>query len=225
MEQSWTKDSSWFSSQISVPVQELSDYIPDFKFDLHDLNHLTDDRIKGTIMARVVMLLFKYASDPNLLEKLPDILSLMNSLIAKNTGLEYFETVLRYLFGIVDNISAQTIKDIAEKAISDNRGGELVMTLAEQLYKEGEIQGIAIGKEKGIAIGEEKGVAIGEIRGLRDAIELGIALKFPEDLNTVMDGVEKINNISALRRIKETIKIAQSSSELVILVKTFLMAE
>ena len=216
-QQSWSKDTAWFSSQMAGPVKELSDYIPDFKFDLHDLNHLTDDQIKGTIMARVVMLLFKYAFEPDFLEKLPGILSLMNNLVEKKTGLEYFETVLRYLFGILDNVSAETIKEIAEQAISAKTGGELVMTLAEQLYKEGELKG----EEKGVVIGE----IIGKREGLTDAIELGMVLKFPEDINTVMEGVKKVNSVDALKRVKDAIKTAQSSSEIIILVEALLMGE
>ena len=224
-QQSWPKDSAWFSSHIFSPVKELSAYIPNFKFELYDLNHLTDEQIKGTIMGRVVMLLFKYAFDPDLLEKLPNILSLMNSLLEKKTGLEYFETVLRYLFGIIDNVSVEKIKDITEKAISTKKGGKIVMTLAEQLYKEGEIQGISIGEERGIAIGEERGEIRGKREGLSDAIELGMALKFPETLNIVMEGVNKITNIDALKRIKDAIRIAQTPSEILMLIESFSNAE
>jgi predicted transposase/invertase (TIGR01784 family) len=219
--QIWAKDTAWFSSYFTCPVEELADYIPNFKLVLHDLNSLTDEQIKGTIMGRVVMLLFKYAFDSNLLEKLPNILSLMDSLLEKKTGLEYFETIIRYLFGIMDNISADTIKEIAEQAISTKKGGELVMTLAEQLYKEGELKGITIGELKGITIGELKG----KREGLTDAIELGMVLKFPEELNTVMEMVNKIKDINALKNIKDSIKSAKNPSDIIILAEAILMTE
>jgi hypothetical protein len=36
-------------------------------------------------MARVVLLLFKYSSDPNLMAKLPEILALMSELMQQQT--------------------------------------------------------------------------------------------------------------------------------------------
>ena len=122
-------------------MKELSDYVPDFRFDLYDLTRFTDDEIKGTVMSRVVLLLFKHVFDPDLQKKLPQILSLMNTLMEQETGLQCFETVLRYLFGTMDNVSTETIKEIAEQALSGKEEGEYIMTLAERLRKEVEIKG------------------------------------------------------------------------------------
>jgi len=85
-------------------------YIPDFKFEFYDLSRFTDEKIKGTVMARVMLLLLKHISDPDIVDKLPDILALMKELMEKETGLQYFETVLRYLFSTMDNVSAEMKK-------------------------------------------------------------------------------------------------------------------
>jgi hypothetical protein len=74
-------------------AKELAAYIPDFGFERYDLTRYSDDEIKGTLMTRVVQLLFKYAFDPDLRTKLPDILSLMKALMGKETGLQYFEII------------------------------------------------------------------------------------------------------------------------------------
>ncbi|OGR13555.1 MAG: hypothetical protein A2277_05820 [Desulfobacterales bacterium RIFOXYA12_FULL_46_15] len=50
----------------------------------------------------------------------------------KETGLQYFETVLRYLFSTMDDISVEEIKEVAEQALS-GKEGEYTMTLAERL--------------------------------------------------------------------------------------------
>jgi 2'-5' RNA ligase len=88
------------------------------------------------------------------------------------------------------------------QAISKDMGG-FVMTLAEKLRNEGEI----------------KGEIKGEIRGLREAIELGITLKFPGDIDTVMAEVNKVEDLDTLREIKETIKTAKDISEIMALLK------
>jgi hypothetical protein len=197
----WPEEKVRFSSLLAGPVEELSGYIPDFGFLLHDLNRFTDNDIKGTVMARVVLLLFKHVFAPDLQEKLPGILSLMKTLMEKETGLQYLETVLRYLFNTIDVISAETIKEVAEKALSTSEG-EYIMTLAEKLRKEGEIRG------------ELKGRLEGEIRGMKDAIELGMVLKFPDQRDYVMAEVKKINDLDTLIKIKEAIKTAKAVSEL-----------
>jgi hypothetical protein len=190
---------------LAGPVEELSSYIPDFGFLLFDLNRFSDDDIKGTVMARVVLLLFKHVFAPDLREKLPGIFSLMKTLMEKETGLQYLETVLRYLFNTIDDISAETIKEVAEQALSKSEG-EYIMTLAEKLRKEGEIRGEVRGRLEG--------EVRGKLEGMKDAIELGMVLKFPEQRDYVMAEVKKINDLDTLIKIKEAIKTAQAVSEL-----------
>ena len=131
------------------------------------------------------MLLLKHIRDPDLLQKLPDILVLMRTLMEKQTGLQWLEVVIRYLAAVKDedDLSVKQIKEIAEQAISKDMG-EYVMTLAEKLRNEGEERGIVKGKQE----------------GLRKAIELGITLKFPGDLDTVMHKVNKIDDLDTPRR-------------------------
>jgi predicted transposase/invertase (TIGR01784 family) len=199
---SWPKDTVRLSSLLSGPVQELAGYIPDFGFDLYDLTCLADHEIKGTVMARVMLLLFKHMLDPDLQEKLPGILSLMKTLMEKETGLQYFETVLRYLFSTMDNISTEKIKEVAEQALSEKEG-KYIMTLAERLRKEGEI----------------KGKLEGKLEGLKDAIELGMTIKFPDKADAVMAEIKKINDIDMLIKIKDAIKTAKDGSEILLLIK------
>jgi predicted transposase/invertase (TIGR01784 family) len=195
-EKAWPSVRVRLTSLLAGPVQELARYIPDFNFELYDLRRFSDKEIKGTIMARVVLLLFKYSSDPNLIKKLPEILALMSELMQQQTGLQYLETVLRYLFSIVEEVTTEDIKEIVEKALS-RREADYIMTLAETLHNEGKIEG--------------------KIEGLLEAIELGMSLKFPDKIYTVMSGIQKIRDINVLRQIKDTIKSARSDSEIMAL--------
>ncbi len=197
---SWPEKRIWFSSLLSGPVKELSDYIPDFSFRLYDLTRFSDEEIKGTVMARVVMLLFKHIYDQDLLEKLPEILSLMQELMKKNTGLQWLETVFRYLSNAVDEVSTATLKEIVEQALS-KKEGEYVMTLAEKLRIEGKIEG----------------KIEGEIKGLTKAIELSINLKFPEKLTIIMPWIHKIKDSTLLQKITEKILTAKDDSEIMAL--------
>jgi predicted transposase YdaD len=91
----WPENTERLSSLLSRPVDELAGYIPDFAFELYDLHRYSDDQIKGTIMSRVILLLFKHIRDPDLPQKLPGILALMQKLMEKETGLQWLEVVIR----------------------------------------------------------------------------------------------------------------------------------
>jgi 2'-5' RNA ligase len=92
----------------------------------------------------------------------------------------------------------EQIKEMAEQAISKETVG-YVMTLAEKLRKEGEERG--------------------KLEGLRETIELGITLKFPGEIDTVMAKVNKIDNLDTLEKIKEAIKTANDISDILALIK------
>ena len=53
-----------FSNLFAGTGPVLSDFVPDFKYVLLDLTQYADDEIRGAVMSRVAMLLFKYVTDP-----------------------------------------------------------------------------------------------------------------------------------------------------------------
>ena len=122
----------------------------------------------------------------------------------RETGLQYLETVLRYLFSTVNDVSTEKIKEIVGQALSD-REGDFIMTLAEKLRMEGEIKGKKEGKKEGL------------MKGLKQAIELGMSLKFPDKVYAVMSGINKINDTNVLEKIKDAIKTAKDDSEIMAL--------
>lgn len=81
------------------------------------------------------------------------------------------------------------------------------MTLAEKLRNEGKLEG------------KLEGLFEGEAKGLRNAIELGITLKFPEEIDTVMDKVNKTDDLDTLVKVTDVIKTAKDISEILALLK------
>jgi hypothetical protein len=184
------------TSLLSGPVDDLAGYIPDFGFELYDLHRYSDDEIKGNIASRLGLLLLKHIRDPDLQRKLPDIFALLRTLMEKETGMQWLEVVLRYLASARDKkeLSWEQIKEIAKKAISEE-AGRYVMTLEEKTKNEGRVE------------------------VYREAIELGITLKFPGDIETVMAEVNKIYDLGTLKEITKTIKTAKDISEILALLK------
>ena len=120
----------------------------------------------------------------------------------KQTGLQYLETIFRYLASTLDGFTTEEIKEIFQQALSEKEG-DYIMTLAEKLKEEGKIEGKIEGK----------------VEGLHDTIELGITLKFPNHLDDVMNRVKDIHDLNMLTEIKESIKTAENISQILSLVK------
>ncbi len=193
-----------FSSILSGPVDIMSDYIPDFRYILYDLSKYSDNEIKGTITARVVMLIFKHIFDHDFSDKLPDIFSLLKDLSEKETGLQYFESLIKYIFSNVEDITTEQFQTIVSNTLSEDKGG-MIMTLAEKLRNEG--------LEKGL----EKGLRKGLEKGLIEGIEFAVSIKFGDTDNckTVIAKIRNIKDINRLKALKGKIKSAKTVPELI----------
>ncbi len=62
-------------------------------------------------------------------------LLVLEELREKDKGIEYFETIVRYIMNAKDDITEKELEEVAEE-ISSERSGE-IMTIAERLKKEG----------------------------------------------------------------------------------------
>jgi len=183
-------------SGFNGPVAPVVEYIPDFRYVLYDLSEYSDDEIKGTVMARVTMLLLKHVFEPDLADRLPDIFSLLKELSKKKTGLQYFESLVKYVFSHVDDITVDKMQAIVHNALLEDKG-EYIVTLAEKLRKQGLEQGLE--------------------QGLFEAVELGISIKFEdtEETRAIIEKIKKVKNIGLLKALKESLKTADSPSDLI----------
>jgi predicted transposase YdaD len=143
------------------------------------------------------MLLFKYVFQPDYRERLPGIFALMRTLVEKETGMQYIETVIRYVLSTVENMGAEDLKTVVEQTLSPEKG-ELVMTLAERLRNEGKQQGI------------QQGIQQGLLEGIAALMEV----KFGESGMKLLPEIAKIEDAGRLRQIKEAIKVSLEIQEI-----------
>jgi hypothetical protein len=124
----------------------LSRFIPDYEYWLCDVSRYSDEEIKGEVILRVGLLLLKYIWQENLGQRLGSILSLLLELFEQETGLEYLQTILRYVSGSTDRISEDELKQVVTELF---REGETIMpTLAEQWMERGRLQGLEQGRRE-----------------------------------------------------------------------------
>lgn len=140
----WTADLS-LSGLIDIPAG-LEPYQPEFRHLLVDLNDIQADDLKGTLLVRACLLAFK-VSRQGMRNELSRMIELLAELTRQNSSLSMIRTLLQYICA-VDNDA-----DIADymrqaKAISAPALEEELMTIAEQLRKEGRQQGMQQGMQQ-----------------------------------------------------------------------------
>ena len=168
--------------------------MPDFKYILFDLTQYSDEEIKGEVHSRILLLLLKHIFDPDLFDKLPDILSLLAEVAKQDTGLQTIEALLRYLFSTIEDKNIGKIKNIVAKALTDEKGESVMTTIAERLRNEGIEQGLQ--------------------QGIWQGIEMDLDIRFGVQGLKFMEKIRNIQDIQKLKSIMKAVKVVQNIDEL-----------
>ena len=146
---------------------ELSDnirkYIPNFEYLLYDISRYSDEEIKGQAQLRIVLTMHRdimTKSGKDLQQSLFRAVEYLTELEDKQTGIEYFKTVMRYIFSTRTELTEEDIQEMVGKIGNIYpEGSEVIMTLAERFIEKGKEEGIKKGKEEGIKEGiKEEGI-------------------------------------------------------------------
>ena len=83
-----------FQALFDLPA-ELKPYVPDYRYWLCDLSAYSDEEIKRTAELGVGLLLLKHIFQPDLRERLPEVVALWYTLRQQPHALGYLEAVIR----------------------------------------------------------------------------------------------------------------------------------
>ena len=178
------------SSLFAVSDESLNIYLPDFRYELCDLSRIKDEEIKGVITLRAALLLLKYIFHPELRDKLAEVLKLLGKLSYKKTGLEYLETMLKYVVNATDRITDEDLRKIVMETLPE--GGKLMPTIAQKWLEEGIQQGIHEGALKNAR------------KSMLDVLEARFDM-VPLDIIKTIQGIDEIVMLESL--LKKTIKV------------------
>ena len=180
------------------PTEALANYIPDFQFLLYDLSRYGDEELKGMIVSRVGLLVMKHIFRDDLPEVLKKVMELLAELSDKKRALDFVETIIRYVINASDEVSLKDLKTIIEQSYFQKKEGEL-MTIAEQLRKEGHERGLQKGREQGL----EQGLQQGQLQDARDSVVDILEARFeiaPQDIVKELKGIDEIAVLRQLRK-------------------------
>jgi hypothetical protein len=182
----------------------LSSYIPDFAVDFHDISHIPDERIRGEVTVRAMLLLMKHIQSPDLLDAVPAILGLLQKISTAQGAMECIEVFIRYLTTAVPSEKQEELTRKVSKSLKE--GGRIMPSIAQKWIHEGIERGIERGIEKGIEQGIEKGIE----RGIEQGIEKEklasarrmVQMRIPDEDIRKITGLP-IEVIASLRKAKK----------------------
>ncbi|MCK4390489.1 MAG: Rpn family recombination-promoting nuclease/putative transposase [Desulfobacterales bacterium] len=187
---------------------KLERYLPDFHYELCDLSDFEDEEIKGAVVLRVAMLVFKYIFRDELSDRLPAILGLLRELTDKRSGLEYLETVLRYLSSGTDKVDKDDLRQAAEAALPEI-GGKVMSTIAETWVEEGMQKGLQKGLQQGMQQGMQQGIIQ---KAQEDAIDI-LEARFNVVPRSIVEMINGIDDRSVLKILHKQAVIVGSLEE------------
>ena len=155
-----------FQALIEGLDEELRPYVPEFRYQLHDLSHWDDQAIKGEVLTRLALLSLKHVFDPDPKARLQEILLLIRDILQRETALEIVELILRYYVQSTQRLGEEEVKAILKVTAT---GEDWMQTFIDRYIEEGERRGEKRGEK---LRGKTEGIQFGEAAVLLRLIEL-----------------------------------------------------
>ncbi|WP_286945573.1 Rpn family recombination-promoting nuclease/putative transposase [Acetobacterium sp. UBA5834] len=191
--------------------EEVKQMTPNYRYQLYDLSQFSDEEIKGNAELMIALSIFRDVfkkTSQEFLETIFKAARALDELEEMETGLQYFETCMRYILTSGLPLSKDQLNTVIKQlAVTYKKGSEVTMTLAEVLREEGFEEGIEKGKKEGIEEGKKE-LAIGlAINRLTKRFGI-MPSEYREKINTLdLNSLEMLNyEIDDLHSIEDVRK-------------------
>jgi len=187
--------------------EDIKLLIPNYRYLLYDFSNFTDEEIKGEVRNIITIKIMRDIQKRGIgaiSEILSEAAILLQQLEDKQAGLEYFEILVRYVFGTRSDFTKHDYDGLIRKIeITYPEGSEMIMTLAEKFREEGLMQGM----EKGMEKGETKALARTAIKLLTrkfdsvpENLKQGIAELDVPTLEVIIDNIFEYNSLDDVKK-------------------------
>ncbi len=183
--------------------EDIKKFTPNYEYLLYDLSRYTDDEIKGEAIDRIAMTIMRdiFTEDnKGLLDSVFRAVSYLLELDDKQTGIEYFETLMRYIFSARADLTRADFNAVVKKIDTTHpEGSETVMTLAEIFKEEGREAGMKAGEAKALARTAIK-LLTKKFGLLPEEFKTGILKLDSPTLDVMIDGILDYKSLEEVKR-------------------------
>jgi hypothetical protein len=147
----WKAPSSFHGLVEPLP-EDIKCLVPSFSYHLVDLSERTNAEIKGAVLTRLAQLALRWVFSNHPVERLRDLLALIDQIDDRETAVEVLESLLRYDVqgtGVVDE------PEVRELLQQTSTGEPAMQTFIDRYIEQGREQGIQQGIDLGRKQGEE----------------------------------------------------------------------
>ena len=182
-------------------LPQLATLAPQFSLLIEDLTYLSDADLQARSLAafqKLVLWLLRDARDPaRLLGSFGAWSSTMVELLTGPDGSESFDTLIRYMFRVVDPVHRELLR--AKLRLLGPSAEEIVMTIAEQLIEEGRQEGREQGRQEVRIANLHRLLVIKfKLQSLDPAYEACLQAATPEMLDRYLERVLTADSLAAV---------------------------
>ncbi|WP_295387895.1 Rpn family recombination-promoting nuclease/putative transposase [uncultured Thiodictyon sp.] len=116
----------------------LAPFVPQFTYALHDLSERTDAQIKGEVLTRLVQLALRWVFSDRPIERLRELLTLIEQVQDKTTALTILESLLRYYVQGTQTLGEGDVRTLLQQT---STGDPIMQTFIDRYIEQGKQQG------------------------------------------------------------------------------------
>jgi predicted transposase/invertase (TIGR01784 family) len=150
-EEAWRAPASFHSLVKPLP-RDIEGLIPSFSYDLVDLSERTDAEVKGAVLTRLVQLALRWIFSREPIERLRQLITLIEQIEDRNTAVDILESLLRYYVQGTKRVDEPEIRVLLQQTTT---GEPIMQTFIDRYIEQGREQGRA----QGIDLGRQQGEA------------------------------------------------------------------
>jgi predicted transposase/invertase (TIGR01784 family) len=140
-----------FHDLVEPMPSALAPFVPQFTYALHDISARTDAEIKGEVLTRLVLLAMRWIFSDEAVERLRDLLGLIEQVQDRETALEILESLLRYYVQGTHRVDEGDVRALLQQT---STGDPIMQTFIDRYIEQGRLQGLQQGIEQGRHQGE-----------------------------------------------------------------------
>jgi len=132
----------------------IKPYVPQFRYDLHDISPRSTREIKGEILTRLVLLAMRHIHTDQPVAQLKSLLGLIAQVLERPTALEILEALLRYYVQGTERLDESDLRALLQEIPAGER---LMQTFIDKYIEQGRQEGWQKGSQEGWQKGSQEG--------------------------------------------------------------------